>query len=125
MAAQQNTTPPGRTSNKLSSSNMSSADFRSMLQNLADEAEHRLPGPPPQVQKLHTRQKKSRRKMGVILLVGIILLSGLVFYSVKYTEDLPLGLGGIFKAYTVGTKAPVPEPGQPLRPSQYPQGPPR
>lgn len=105
----------------LDSSNMTQSEFRAMLQDLASEAEHRLPGPPPKVQRLHKTQKKNRRKMGTVLLACLVLLTAMVYYGIKNADDLPLGLGGILKAYTVGTKAPVPEPGQPLKPNQQPK----
>ena len=94
-----------------------------MLQGLAMEAEHKLPGPPPKVQKLHKNQKKRRRKLALVFLVFCAGLAGLVVYGVRNPGDMPLGLGGIFKAYVVGTKAPIPEPGQPLKPNQVPMNP--
>ncbi len=106
---------------RYSSDDMSSAEFRDMLQVLASEADKCLPGPPPKVQRLHKKQKKSRRRLATVLLVSLALLAGMVVYGIKNADDLPLGLGGILKAYTVGTKAPIPEPGQPLKPSQQPR----
>lgn len=105
----------------LSSNDMSSADFKLMLQDLADEAEHKLPGPPPKVQRLYSQQKKKHRKLVVIFLVSLSLLITMVFWGIKNADNLPLGLGGILKAYIVGTKAPVPEPGKPISPSQKPK----
>lgn len=107
--------------NNNSSNDMSSADFRLMLQALAEEAEHKLPGPPPEVKKLHKQQQKKTRKLTVILLLSVALLAVMLVWGVKNADDLPLGLGGILKAYTVGTKAPIPQPGEQLKPSQKPR----
>lgn len=110
----------GKKSN-LTSDDMSQADFRLMLQDLAEEAEHKLPGPPPKVKKLYKQQKKTARKITLIFLVCFCLLTTLVVWGIRNANDLPLGLGGIFKAYTVGTKAPVPQPGEQLKPNQQPR----
>jgi hypothetical protein len=83
-------------------------EFHAMLRELAEEAERKLPEPPPKVQQLHRIQKKRNRKMALILLVFCLALGGILFYGIKYPHTMPLGMGGIFKAYMLGTKVDIP-----------------
>jgi hypothetical protein len=94
--------------NKKPSAAAPSGDFQQMLQELAEEAEGKLPGPPPKVRKLHQVQKKRNRKVAMVLLIACLCLGGILFYGIKYPNNMPLGLGGIFKAYVLGTKTDIP-----------------
>ena len=106
-----------------SSREMSHEEFKNMLNSLAEQAEQARPEPPPKVQQLYNAQKKRRNKLAIVLLAVSLGLAGLVAYGIKYPGDMPMGLGGIFKAYVVGSKAPIPEPGQPLSPNERPRAP--
>jgi hypothetical protein len=100
---------PDKQNKKTSSqSPQSSGDFRLMLQELAEEAERKLPGPPPKVQKLHQAQKTRSRKIAIVFLVVCLGLGGILFYGIKYPNSMPLGLGGIFQAYVAGGRADTP-----------------
>ncbi|MDR1396328.1 MAG: hypothetical protein LBJ14_01125 [Desulfarculales bacterium] len=90
-------------------SSLRSNEFTNMLKEIAEEAERTPPSPPPQVQKLQEVQKKRQRRWALVLLAACLALGGILFYGIKYPSSMPLGLGGIFKAYVDGAKTPLPE----------------
>jgi hypothetical protein len=88
---------------------LNSGEFANLLHQIAEEAERTSPAPPPQVQKLQKVQKKRQRRLAWILLAACLALGGMLFYGIKYPSSMPLGLGGIFKAYVDGAKSSPPE----------------
>jgi hypothetical protein len=91
------------------SPSLRSGEFANLLHEIAAEAERTVPSPPPQVQKLQKVQKKRQRRLTLVFLAACLALAGILFYGVKYPNNMPLGLGGIFKAYVEGTRNPLPE----------------
>jgi hypothetical protein len=91
----------------IASMRVDNAEFSAMIHELAEEAEHTKPALPPKVQELLAAKKRWQRKLTIILIICCAFLGGVLFYGIKYSNNLPLGLGGIFKAYVQGTKAPV------------------
>jgi hypothetical protein len=91
----------------IASMRVDNTEFRALIQELAEEAEHTKPAPPPKVQELLATKRRWQRKLTIILVICCVSLGGVLFYGIKYSNNLPLGLGGIFKAYVQGTRAPV------------------
>ena len=103
---------------------LSRSEFSQFLDELAQEAEHNLPGPNEQVKDLLDKRKRRNKRIYMILATCVFILLILIIYGIRNPGDMPLGMGGIFKAYVIGTKAPTPAPGDPLPPKE-PRTPPR
>ena len=94
------------------------SEFSQFLDQLAQEAEYNLPGPDEQVKELLNKRKRRNKRIYIILATCVCALLILIIYGIRNPGDMPLGMGGIFKAYVIGTKAPTPAPGEPLPPKE-------